>query len=408
MGADQSSRSRGHNAVHTELTDNELLAEFERVVAEARSANTKEIAAIRTEIGHIKQRLSRPPGAMGGPSENEPPYESLGRELMRQDAFQSYCRNPQPGGFRVQLNRPVLSTKATPIATIPGLVPPQYLPGGPTLRPRRRLVLRDIMTIFPLTSNTFIFLQENAPVPAVPPAAIQVNEGDTKVELSISTSAVTLTPMTIAAWVTCSRQIFDDAHWMLQWIDERLVYEVSLCEELEWINGDGSTGHVKGFLASATPYDTTRTQTGDTNLDILSHAETQLREADVYPTAFVCHPHDAEKLRLIKTSFGSYILDPTAQEGEVSQLWGLTPLVTASIPKGRFLVGDFSASSCQTVEREIAIIQVSYEHADYFVRNLVALRAEERATLAIYKPWGFVKGAVTLAAAAYGSAAAKK
>jgi hypothetical protein len=34
------------------------------------------------------------------------------------------------------------------------------------------------------------------------------------------------------------------------------------------------------------------------------------------------------------------------------------------------------------------------------VRNLVALRAEERANLAIYKPWAYVKGALTLAAAA--------
>jgi hypothetical protein len=50
-----------------------------------------------------------------------------------------------------------------------------------------------------------------------------VNEGEVKVELSISTSLVTLTPLTIAAWVIVSRQVFDVNAWSLQWIGEHLV-----------------------------------------------------------------------------------------------------------------------------------------------------------------------------------------
>jgi hypothetical protein len=55
------------------------------------------------------------------------------------------------------MNRPVLLRKAVPITTIPILVPPQYLQGGPILRSRRGLMLRDSM-VFLLTSNTRVYL----------------------------------------------------------------------------------------------------------------------------------------------------------------------------------------------------------------------------------------------------------
>jgi hypothetical protein len=36
--------------------------------------------------------------------------------------------------------------------------------------------------------------------------------------------------------------------------------------------------------------------------------------------------------------------------------------------------------------------QIIAEHADYFTKNLVAIRCEERVTLAVYQPFAFVKG----------------
>ena len=65
--------------------------------------------------------------------------------------------------------------------------------------------------------------------------------------------------------------------------------------------------------------------------------------------------------------------------------------MTNSIPKGTFLIGDFS-STAQIIERETSIVSISYEHADYYVRNLCALRCEERATIAVFRPFAFLKG----------------
>src|SRR4030095_2186928 len=57
---------------------------------------------------------------------------------------------------------------------------------------------------------------------------------------------------------------------------------------------------------------------------------------------------------------------------------------------GHFLVGRFVPDSVELLDRQTAIVEVSREHSDYFVRNLCALRCELRAALAVYQPQAFV------------------
>jgi HK97 family phage major capsid protein len=388
------------------VTDEELLAEFQRILEDAKKSGDAQLQALRGEINQqilaIKRRLSLPPGSGGPPEPVE--CESLGAEFIRQESVTAYLRNPQPGGLRIELHRPVLTGRkaATPITSGNWLVPPTYRPGV-VVRPRRRLVLRDVLSVFPLTSSSLTFAVENTPVPASPGAAYQILEGDAKVEISIGTTPATCTPSTIACWVTVSKQVLDDSLYLQQYLDERMTYEVSYVEEAELLNGSGAAGHIKGFLQVATAYDPARTQTGDTGLDVVSHAETQLEEIDVYPTAFVVNPADAEKLRLTKTTYGSYVWLPDVSQDETGPLWGLTPIVTNSMPKGSFLVGDFGPAAAQIIQRESAIVSIAFEHSDYFVRNLIALRCEERVGLAIYQPWAYVKGTLTMTAASGGA-----
>jgi HK97 family phage major capsid protein len=57
---------------------------------------------------------------------------------------------------------------------------------------------------------------------------------------------------------------------------------------------------------------------------------------------------------------------------------------------GSFLVGDFAQVAVR--DREQARVEVSREHSDFFTRNLVAILAEERIALTVFKPTAFVKG----------------
>lgn len=76
-------------------------------------------------------------------------------------------------------------------------------------------------------------------------------------------------------------------------------------------------------------------------------------------------------------------------------MWGLTPIVTNSMAKSNFLVGDFGPASAQNIERQASMLEISFQRADFFTRNLAALRGEERIDLAVYRPFAFVKGALT-------------
>jgi HK97 family phage major capsid protein len=66
--------------------------------------------------------------------------------------------------------------------------------------------------------------------------------------------------------------------------------------------------------------------------------------------------------------------------------------------ENNYLLGAFGLGA-QVWDREDANIRVSEHHADYFIRNQIAILAEERLTQTIYRPEAFVKGTFTVAIA---------
>jgi hypothetical protein len=68
--------------------------------------------------------------------------------------------------------------------------------------------------------------------------------------------------------------------------------------------------------------------------------------------------------------------------------WGLTELRTRGLASGKALVGD--GSGAQVFERRGVTIRVGNQHSDWFVSNKIAILAEERLALAVYRPDLFV------------------
>jgi HK97 family phage major capsid protein len=60
-------------------------------------------------------------------------------------------------------------------------------------------------------------------------------------------------------------------------------------------------------------------------------------------------------------------------------------------------LGDWTMGA-KLYEREDVSIRVSESHADYFVRNGVAILAEERYAFAVNRPNAYVKGQFTVSA----------
>ena len=75
-----------------------------------------------------------------------------------------------------------------------------------------------------------------------------------------------------------------------------------------------------------------------------------------------------------------------------TSLWGLNVAVSPVIPLGTALVGCFKTAA-MLFRRGGLRVEVSNSYSDFFIKNLVAIRAEERLALAVYRPSAF--GSVT-------------
>ena len=92
----------------------------------------------------------------------------------------------------------------------------------------------------------------------------------------------------------------------------------------------------------------------------------------------------------MKNTQGDYLLGAPGANVE-PRLFGLPVVLTTAMLVDKFLVGNFRAAAT-IYDRWTARVEVATEHADFFVRNLVAILAEERLALAIKRPAALVYG----------------
>jgi HK97 family phage major capsid protein len=105
------------------------------------------------------------------------------------------------------------------------------------------------------------------------------------------------------------------------------------------------------------------------------------------PTAMLAHPNDAETLDLLKDSAGRYYFGGP-QQGGVQQVWRVPVVECEAIPEGTGLMGDYRKAVIW--DRERATISVSDSHSDFFIRNMVAILAEQRAAFGVIRPSAFI------------------
>lgn len=265
------------------------------------------------------------------------------------------------------------------------LIVPQRQPGIVTA-PNRRLRIRDLLPKGRTVSNAIEYVKESGYTNAAAPVA----EGTSKPESTLSFEIANAPVRTIAHWLRATKQILDDVPQLQSYIDTRLRYGLELVEEAELLAGDGTGEHILGLIPQATAYDTTRSRVGDTRIDIVRRAMTQLRISEYSASAIILHPTDWEEIELTKDKDDNYIwANPRGLVGPT--LWGLPVLDSTSLEEGEFLVGAFDVAA-QLWDRENATVEVSTEDADNFTKNLVTIRAEERLALTVYREESFIYG----------------
>ena len=217
-------------------------------------------------------------------------------------------------------------------------------------------------------------------------AAEQEQEGDTKAELDFEGALDTANIVTIAGWTAVSKQVLADNAALQAAIDRVIRQKVLSRLENRIINGTGGQGKIDGLLNQATVFVPT---IGTNTPDVIGEALTRLDSYGYRPNLVLLNPLDFfEDIQIVKDEDGNYVFgSPNAPQGP--GLWNTVIVRTPAMPQGTGMVLD--TSTVTVLDREQMSVVLSNSHADFFVRNLVAILGEMRAglevidTSAIYK-----------------------
>jgi HK97 family phage major capsid protein len=340
--------------------------------------------------------------------------KSLGEIVTSAPQVKTFFENRMPRSGKVMVGN-IFATK-TAIVNVGNLfAPPQRVPDISAIY--QPLRIRSLLRVTPATSNLVEFVREDASTTinnAAPQGAGSspfVRENVAKAESQINFVLVSLPVETIAHWIPCSRQALSDSQSLSNFLNSRMIFFLQLVEEQQLLTGSGTGGNLLGLLTTATPFDTSTTVAGDTKLDTLARAIEQVQASGFSPNAVVLHPKDWNDIRLIKTTGtalnGSYVFSPPS-EPTPPAVWNIPVVLSVKMPVSKFLILD-GQNACELFDREQATVEISYEHADFFIKNMAAILVEERIVLATYQPDGMRAGTFSgsMATAAEHESAAK-
>lgn len=248
----------------------------------------------------------------------------------------------------------------------------------------QKLTVADLLARGETTMPTIRYVREDT----YTNAATTVAEGAAKPEASWDTSEQDAPVRKIAVTAKVTDELFSDFPAIRDYINMRLPFMVKQTEEAQLISGNGTPPNLTGIL-NTSGIQTQATGT-DTNPDAIYKAIVKVRTVGFFePDAVVIHPNNWTPIRLLKTTTGEYVWGHPAEMGP-ERLWGLLVDVTTGITANTGLAGAFQLGA-QVFYREGMRIEATNSNEDDFKKNLIAIRAEQREALAVYRPLAFCK-----------------
>jgi HK97 family phage major capsid protein len=267
---------------------------------------------------------------------------------------------------------------------------------------RRPLTIRNVISVRRTGSDTVEYVRQTAhtnnaaPVPeATSTGKLGDGTGGTatlvtggyKPEGSWTFERETATVKTIAEWVPATKRALADAGQLEGLINDELRADIAEAEEAQILHGDGTGENLPGIFATSG----IQTQAFDT--DIFTTVRRALTKARVVgrvvPNAVALNPEQVEVIDLARENgaTGAYLGAGPFALGPRT-LWGLPVIESEGIPAGRGLLGDFSKAVLW--DREQTTVTMTDSHDDFFIRNMVAVLAEERVAFGVTRPTAFV------------------
>jgi HK97 family phage major capsid protein len=360
-----------------------------------------EVLEIRRQVLDVAQKLATAPQGGSGAEQ-----QSLHEIVTGSDAWKENQKRPvasvtemapvNVGNFHYQngkfWNTPIFNPN--PLTNDQPLVPAQRV-AGLIVPAEQRLYIRDLIPQARASSNLIEFASEASFTSNARPqgdtSPVGHGEGEQKAESAFTFSLANAPVVTIAHWVPASRQILTDAVMLQGHLGTRLLYGLKLKEEQEMLVGTGGAGGLNGINNQAAAF--SYGVTNQTILDTLLKALLQVSLSNYEASAFILHPIDWFAAMALKDTQNRYLFsDP--QSMVAPRVWAKPVVASQTQTLGRFTAGAFNLGA-QIWDKEDATVRISENVNDHFIRNMVAVLAEERLALTVYRTAAFVYGLVS-------------
>lgn len=321
---------------------------------------------------------------MSGRSHSAP--KSIASEIAKSESFAAFS-NGDTRSFRIRLERSIHEAKAltseqgSPNSPADGYnVQPTRLDGIYNY-PIRPLSIVDVMSRLQVSTNQFEHHRINSDYTDA--AAVQATEGSSKAEQAIDPTLVVSNISTVAVTLPVSRQVLADVPALNASLAQILGHGVMKRLESELIAGAGGQGEILGLqsIANAAVADS---PAGDLP-DLINDNLADLQAEGWMPNAILMHPRTWATIRAERDN-DQYLLGPPGSSVG-NTLWNTPVVVSPVVQEGRFFVGDFRQSFL--LDRQSLTIEAFEQHSDFARKNLVLMRAEVRAGLAVPAPSAF-------------------
>lgn len=366
---------------------------------------TERLDSIKADFDGVNERLEKMELDRQKIMAGEQAPKSLGEEFISSDVFAEMAEKGRATGSAYRVNKDITGLAASGGALVrPDRRPDVIVP------PQRPVYIRDLLPTIPTASNAVEVMRENVftnnagpQEPSSANTAIGAGEFEAKAQSNITYELLTVPVRTMAHFVPASRQVLTDAGLLQGLINNRLMRGLFLESDAQFLYGDGTNQNLTGLMVDSDVSDigdiasgTSASELAGAMLDHIRAAVTECQKNEFYDVnGVVLNPADFETLETAKGSDGQYIWVNVPTGGE-PRLWRVPVIVSNAISEGEFILGDWT-SGATIYDREQMDIRVSESHSDYFVKNGVAILAEERYGFGIERPKAYAKGSFAVA-----------
>lgn len=340
--------------------------------------------------------------------------KTIGEQLTESAGFKAVQDRWSQGRTQFSSGAVEIETKAGTITGLGAggggaLIPvPQVVPGVVETLFQRRTVA-DLVLTGQASGNSIRYIVEGTATSGVAGVAEAGMKPDSTLGLTLTDEPV----KKLATKIVVSDELLDDVNALQSYVNGRLTEFILNAEENSLLLGAG-TNDLVGFMtvANTRGISTLAKGASDNNAEaIFKGMNGQRGSSKLEPDWIIMHPDNWQTIRLLRDgtagiqgqyfgggpfNYGPYgsggiTTGPGQVTGATDYMWNKPVYVTSAITKGTALIGTRSAA--QIYRRGGVSVEATNSGyvggVDLFSYNLLAIRAEERLALCVYRPSAF-------------------